>query len=610
MKNSSKKLIVFGLLSLILSSVTVAQQKGRWINTQVTFDSLTISNLLFADSNVGYLSGYKWVNYVDRYDGISGYRKSYYFRTTDGGANWMPISLGKYSPPEDIDAWKYSKTGFPDRGFSIIIATPSVAYLNTYYKDSDSVIKFTLLKTTNSGSTWLPVQAPQGVFARKFFSEKFGFGDDPTKRDDGAKLVYTVDGGIRWFDLPGRITYKYTINGVNYHFNSLYIHAVNYGFIDSSHLMFIPPTYNFSQSNGSNDTIPNSPTYGITSFLTTDRGSNWAISNWNDPLIPKLSINPADTFFADGVLKTVKNSQSVFRFVFPRSDYGYYSDDGGYDGFPITGVRSGNNNNGGTNNTPGGGGIRTYSNALTTFYRTTNYGEDWIANRSFLNRTREMVATSSDDIWMTTITKPFENDTVIVFGRYLKDTLINGNSTQVLDSGWHIAFDLGIWKRNRSYYASWIVHSSNGGTSWDIDSISLRDPELGEYDSRIIRSTDPNHLWIGAMKNGFSYVFRYKAPAVNAVEEGRDIPPADYPNFINIYPNPANDKVTIALWRHAGIKQIRIFDILGREIKALTKQLTQSSFELDVSLVAAGPYILVCDIAGGSNLARTIIVRK
>ncbi len=609
MKNSSKLFIVFGLLLLILSSEALAQPKGRWINTQVTFDSLTISNLLFADSNIGYFSGYKWVNYLDRNDGTSGYRKSYYFRTTDGGANWMPISFGKYSPSEDIDAWKHSKgSGVDNRGFSIIIATPFVAYVNTYYKISDSIAGFALLKTTNSGSTWLPVAAQQNVYASKFFSENFGFGDD------GEKLVYTVDGGIRWFDLPGRSSYNYTINGVNYQFNSIYFHSVNYGFIDSNHLMLIPEANNFvTKTNGQ---LPDYPTYGITSLLTTDRGSNWAISNWNDTLIPKLSINTSDTFFASGILKTVRKSQSVFRFMLGKgsnvfsNSFGHSSSsvDGGYDRLPIFGGHSANNNNGGNSNTPGGGGIRSYSNNLTTFYSTTNYGQDWIPNRSFLNRTRDMVGTTPGDIWMTTLTKPFENDSVIVFGRYLKDTAINGSNTQVIDSGWHLAIDLSIWKRNRSYYASWIVHSTDGGTNWDVDSISLRDPELGEYDSRIIRSTDPNHLWIGAMKNGFSYVFRYKAPAVNAVIE--DMPPADYPNFINIYPNPANEKVKIALWRNAGIKQIRIFDILGREIKAPTKQLTQSSFELDVSLVAAGPYILVCDIAGGSNLARTLMVRK
>ncbi len=604
MKNTLLKLVVFGLFILLNSEDPVAQPKGRWVNSQVSYDSLIISNLLFADSNVGYLSGYRWRYYLDRYDVVNGYRKFYYFRTTDGGANWTPIFLGKYSFPEDgeLDALEHSPPYHKVidlRRFSIIIATPSIAFLNAYYLDSDSVIKFTLLKTTNSGSTWLPVPAPQAVYARKFFSEKFGFGDD------GAKLVYTVDGGIRWFDLPGRISYNYTINGVNYHFNSIYIHDENYGFIDSSHLMFISPRIGVLIGG---DTIPNSPTYGITSFLSTDRGSNWAISNWNDPLIPKLSINNTDTFFANGILKTVKNSQSVFRFMLSDMRIGSYSDDeGGY----WLGVLGGNafvNNYGGVNNSPGGGGSRTYSNRLTTFYKSTNYGKDWNANRSFLNYTREMVATSSDDIWMTTLTKPFANDTVMVFGRYLKDTLINGTNTQVLDSGWHIEINSLIRSKNINMYASHIVHSTDGGNNWDIDSVSLHDPEIGEYDSRFIRSTDPNHLWVGAMKNGFTYVFRYKAPAVNAVIE--DIPPADYPNFINIFPNPSNDKVKVALWRNAGIKQIRIFDILGREISAPTKQLTQSSFELDVSLVSAGPYILVCDIAGGTNVARTLMVRK
>ncbi len=609
MKKSTKNLVIFGLLLLILNSEAIAQQKGRWVNSQVTSDSLIMTNLLFADSNVGYFSGYKWVSYVDRTDGISSYRKSYYFRTTDGGTNWMPISFGKYSPPEDIDVWKHSFT-FPDRGYSIIIATPSVAYLNAVYKNSDSVYVFTLLKTTNSGLTWLPVQTLQGQYvnARKFFSEKFGFGYDFGSRNEPAKLVYTVDGGIRWFDLPGRTTYNYQINGVNYTFNSLYLDEVNYGFIDSTHLMFIPTSNHFSSS-PSTDSIPNSPTYGITSFLTTDRGSNWAISNWNDPLIPKLSINTADTFFANGRLKTVKKSQSVFRFMLSGEYNGAYSEDGRDDQLAL--LPSGhfsNSNNGGDSITPGGGGNRYYSNPRTTYYHTTNYGEAWVANRSFLGRTRDMVATTPDDIWMTTRTKPFENDTVIVFGRYLKDTLINGTRTVVFDSGWHKERDLGISKKNLGLYASWIVHSTDGGTNWDIDSLSLHDQEVGEYDSRIIRSTDPNHLWIGAMKNGYSYVFRYKAPGVNAVTE--EIPSADYPNFINIYPNPAREKVTIALWRHAGIKQIRLFDILGREIKAPALQLTQSSFELDVSSVPPGPYILVCDITGGTNLAKTILVMR
>ena len=594
MKNTFKKLIVFGLLFFAQSSEMKAQ-RGSWVNTKITQDSLTIADIDFADSNIGYARGYLWKTYQDRISGIwQNYKKFYHFRTTDGGANWAPMSFGKYGFPEDINALFYDNNNTYNPTFTIsndyIVnpVTPTIAYTRAIYQTSDSVYQPFLLKTTNSGATWFLATTTPPDYILGFYSENFGFG-----KTIAGTIIYTVDGGSHWFPIPGRNKYDYTINGIHYQFNANQLAQCFFISIDSSHQMFFPYSNQFSHGS---DSVLDCPSYGVTSFLTTNRGSSWEISNWIDTVI--LQTDTVSSI-ATNSFKTVKNSQYIFRFTGPAPHpYFQYSDYASYGSDQLLGKYGVD------------GGYRSLSATYATYYGSSDYGQSWIANRSFIHRTRDMVATTPKDIWMTTLTKPFENDSVIVFGKYQKDTIINGTHTFVFDSGWHLEFDWNIIKRNNAIRASWIVHSTDGGVHWDIDSTSLRDLETGEYDARYITSTDPRHLWIGAMKNGYSYVFRYKAPAVNAVEDDIRVPPPDYPNFINIYPNPANDKVTIALWRHAGIKQIRIFDILGREIKAPTKQLTQSSFELDVSLVAAGPYILVCDVAGGSNLARTLMVRK
>ncbi len=554
------------ILLLLFTSYCEAQSRGQWISTKISEDSLSIVSLNFADSNIGYLEAVKYTG-----DPLYQYcTRISHFRTTDGGMSWMPLNFGKFAIPLNMSG--KGREDFYNKYFYELLnvykiepVTSTIAYMRAF--SGDSLARLVLLKTTNTGATWTEVNTigentlkSFGVF--KFFSENVGV---------ASNLLHTIDGGQHWFvnTWPHYPNIEYNIDGIDYKTAPA---AYPIAFLDNTHFLAFDTKRGFGTDGKSQ------PKNGITTFLSTDAGFIWTASNWDDSLRPFASKYDSSN---DGIgfVESVKNSSTIFLIPASRNI------------LTIGDV---------------GAGSKWFSDTVLTFYHSSDYGSTWKPNHSFdLQQGQGFEATTPDDLWMTVYPKPIP---YYYYHYPWAPDWVDMNSQLYKDSVRYWSSPHGIHNRVSQRKASWIVHSTDGGVSWEIDSTSLRDPEVGVYSGLSIVSTDPNHLWVVAQKDAKSYVFRYKAPAVNAVIE--DIPPADYPNFINIFPNPSNDKVKVALWRNAGIKQIRIFDILGREISAPTKQLTQSSFELDVSLVSAGPYILVCDIAGGTNVARTLMVRK
>lgn len=569
MRNISISFVAFAIVLLMWTSSCEAQSRGRWVSTKISEDSLSIMSLNFVDSNTGYIKALRYT--FPNGNGLAYYYTGiFHFRTTDGGMTWTPLNFGKYMAPfykGGNNPQHFYDDYLFNYGYEIVPVTSTIAYMKAI--SSDAPTRLVLLKTTNTGSTWTEVNTigentVKSLGAFKFFSENIGV---------ASNLLHTIDGGQHWFanTWPHYPNIEYRIDGIDYKTAPAAYPIV---FLDNTHFLAFDTKRGFGEDGKSQ------PKNGITTFLSTDAGFIWTASNWDDSLLPFASKYDS-TDDGVGFVEVAKNSSSIFlipalRNLLTIGDVGSRS--------------------------------KWISDTDLTFYHSSDYASSWKSNHSFdLQQGQGFEATTPVDLWMTVYPKRIP----YYYFRYpWAPDWVDMNSQLYKDSVRYWATPLGVYNRISQRNASWIVHSTDGGKKWDIDSFSLRDPEIGVYSGLSIVSTDPNHLWVVAQKDGKSYVFRYKAPEVNAVEEGRDIPPADYPNFINIFPNPANDKVKIALWRNAGIKQIRIFDVLGREISAPTKQLTQSSFELDVSLVAAGPYILVCDIAGGTNVARTIIVRK
>lgn len=66
--------------------------------------------------------------------------------------------------------------------------------------------------------------------------------------------------------------------------------------------------------------------------------------------------------------------------------------------------------------------------------------------------------------------------------------------------------------------------------------------------------------------------------------------PRDMPFWINVFPNPADQRTTIALARHDPIKDATVYDLLGRKMDVPVSRISESSVSLDVSGLSVGAY--------------------
>ncbi|MEO0312190.1 MAG: hypothetical protein RIQ89_1847 [Bacteroidota bacterium] len=71
---------------------------------------------------------------------------------------------------------------------------------------------------------------------------------------------------------------------------------------------------------------------------------------------------------------------------------------------------------------------------------------------------------------------------------------------------------------------------------------------------------------------------------------------------IKIYPNPLRDKLTIKPKPDITINQVRIFDAAGRQMIE-----SQNSFDLDVSTLPKGTYLLFISTKNGKNYSSIVV---
>jgi hypothetical protein len=187
-----------------------------------------------------------------------------------------------------------------------------------------------------------------------------------------------------------------------------------------------------------------------------------------------------------------------------------------------------------------------------SFLFSSDYGKSWTPNYSFGHRRRGFYAISDKEIWMTVSSK---------------DTL---------------------------YYngiADWIVHSIDGGATWDIDSTTLNIQDVGKFDGKYLAFYDKGHGWLSAMANGNGYVFRFTDTSKTSVEKIEHS--LDYVRQVfKIYPNPSNEKVNLLVGADKKILSIRLYDILGKEyIPSYTLTKTNEAV-VDLQSIPSGVYLV------------------
>lgn len=90
----------------------------------------------------------------------------------------------------------------------------------------------------------------------------------------------------------------------------------------------------------------------------------------------------------------------------------------------------------------------------------------------------------------------------------------------------------------------------------------------------------------------------------NLVDEGSDLSLNDFQNSeLSVYPNPVNSGVVSIKSSVSGVKNVELFDIMGRSVF----QTKLDTDELDVSTIRSGMYLLKISIDGRSSVTKLII---
>ena len=74
-----------------------------------------------------------------------------------------------------------------------------------------------------------------------------------------------------------------------------------------------------------------------------------------------------------------------------------------------------------------------------------------------------------------------------------------------------------------------------------------------------------------------------------------------------LYPNPANDQVTISRIENAGAQKIQICDISGKLVQTLTMVKGQTMLEWDVQGFTSGVYLVKISDESGESVRKLVI---
>ncbi len=173
------------------------------------------------------------------------------------------------------------------------------------------------------------------------------------------------------------------------------------------------------------------------------------------------------------------------------------------------------------------GGYNADGSAGLSFLHSSDQGKTWTPNYDFAKRFRAFEAVAPGEVWMTVCPE---------------ETITNATP------------------------AWWIVHTTDNGATWEIDSTSLKNPNPEDhthYDGQIITFTDRTHGWIAAEYKGAAHIFRYDPQEKSVVEAG---PSGIERPIFSYYPHPVTSETTLLIPETLTIQSIEFCDVVGRKV--------------------------------------------
>jgi photosystem II stability/assembly factor-like uncharacterized protein len=223
-------------------------------------------------------------------------------------------------------------------------------------------------------------------------------------------------------------------------------------------------------------------------------------------------------------------------------------------------------------NSPEGGIAFTHSPGVSGFpdhginyIYSSDFGQTWNIDTSYNKNRRGYEATAPNEVWCT-VTR--------------RDSVNNITPT------------------------SWIIHTTDNGKKWDIDSTSLFNDIY--YDSRVITFSDKNHGWIYAQPTDRKSIAIFK---YTAEDNGVNVHWL-FKTAVNykIYPNPSSSIAIIQFTDNTFISSLEISDIIGRKLLPFYEISTsKSSVLIHTSGLMSGCFIAHLITTNGSYTIPFIV---
>lgn len=534
--------------------------KGLNINYEI--NSLIIKNdYLFAGLGKSglYLSTTKGKNWIRAKNGIED--KGIYSLGVVGNNIYVNTESGSYSSTNNGMSWQKTKWKFPSNGFSSIVGNDSLMFSAV-----DSF--FGGVYTYTAGKNWEQICLG---FKNNCITKLFKNEDLILAGTDGGGIYISTDNGINWYESYIGITCP-NISKIAFKDNLVFSASYNGLFYSTNECDswteqkdIQSPSYFHSVTTNSQMVYARSY---YDAYRSSDNGNSWE----------KIDFGLEKDIHIKFLIAT---NQKVFAFI---ENHGFYfSEDNGLhwefiDGEPFSQCPY---------------CYFYFENTLifgfyNFLYVSNDIGVNWYKTRKMLNDTTIYSVTySNNKIYIGTDKGIFSS-----IDKGITWNIVGNNNISPRISSIYIVNDI-IFVGTR---LNGLYKNINGDTNW----ISL----IADVPSKCINTItrDSNYIYCGTQGG----LFRAKLSDFGITSVDDNI--TSESNLFDIYPNPANTKITISSSEKFEKADISIFNLIGEKVASFQCNLSENQ-SLDISNLDAGIYYCMIQSSKFYEYKKLVIVR-
>ncbi len=159
------------------------------------------------------------------------------------------------------------------------------------------------------------------------------------------------------------------------------------------------------------------------------------------------------------------------------------------------------------------------------------------------------------------------------------------------------------------------MHIRDGGTSSAAPAVAGAIALLLQKDSTVSWQEIRNRVLLCARRDNFTGNFlpnnnwgAGKLDALNMIGGCAALPVEEtIAGQTIIYPNPANDRITVRITENMPVREISIFDLPGRKIRSIHPAISTMEMEISLEGLSPGIYILITDLSDNTRYADAVI---